>query len=246
MSLRHPVLITTLEEDFRKIGLLQEAAPAAEADVQEDDLEEDEDGDIEEAGRKQHGKTTKKMSAAARRKQKKYRKSGAGKAGLRKAAKLRKKPGWKRKQAKKTKIAKRRGWQESSADSSPDIASLLADVQDIVSSFGKSEVSEEAVQSFANMAIIAEMLSNFFESVASDGDDSEIMEALSEAAATFTELAENAADHARALHQGVLQEDDEELNEVFSEYMGILLDGLELYSDLTEDDDDEDDDSGNE
>ena len=36
------------------------------------------------------------------------------------------------------------------------------------------------------------------------------------------------------------------MNEVFSEYMGILLDGLELYSDLTEDDDDEDDDSGNE
>lgn len=56
MSLRHPVVLTTLEEDFRKIGLLQETAPPEEdvegAEFNEDEAPEESEGqepeDVEE------------------------------------------------------------------------------------------------------------------------------------------------------------------------------------------------------
>lgn len=46
--LRHPVVITSIEEDFKNIGLLRESAEPAEVATYEDPTMEDDDDDIEE------------------------------------------------------------------------------------------------------------------------------------------------------------------------------------------------------
>jgi len=238
---RHPVLITSLEDDFRKIGLIAESAPNHDDAV--DVIGEEE---LDEAGRKQRGRTTKKMSRKARRKQALYRKSGTGKAGMRKQKMRAKKPSVRRKQAKMRAKAIKRGWQKSDVDDpSNGLESLIGEVASLVSAIesDKNEsTSNDAVKSWANMAIISEMLGNFFEEIYQEEDDKELEAAFGEAAETFSDLAESAATQARGLSEGQLDEEDEDLQQAFSEHMATLLSGLELYSDIVEEDEDEDDD----
>jgi hypothetical protein len=104
--------------------------------------------------------------------------------------------------------------------------------------------SEAAIPAFANIALIAEQLVSFFGLAAEEDED------FQEAVEAFTEMAREAAGTVHFLQQ----EDDAEINfdavaEAFNGHMSTLLDGLDVYSKLTEGDDkgdDEDDDEGNE
>jgi len=146
-------------------------------------------------------------------------------------------------------IAKIRNRLHMSADAQPDyrtnLTNLLEDVQDIVSHLDENN-GEASIKSFANIAIISEMLGEFFGLLAENEDAQELdlTEELAGAADLFNGMAEDAAAIATALHEGV--EDDEsaptyeEIEEAFQRHMDALIDGLELYADLTEDEDDGD------
>lgn len=127
------------------------------------------------------------------------------------------------------------------------IAASMKRIDDIVESMQTENSSESAIPAFANVALISEKLALFFDSIAEGDEDFE------EAASQFAEMAKEAAGIVEVLRT----EDDDEIDfdlvrQTFQERMGALMDGLEVYSELTEgsdgnDDgeDDEDDDEGN-
>lgn len=271
--MRHPVIITSLEEDFRNIGILPKEEKPAAADPEalaEDTDPEDTEGvsaeelaaalegveisedNLEEIARRikaiiRGGKRVKvkhHATAAERMKSKKARKSAAGRKSARKAAKKRKSTKGKKHAGLVSKWRKRFGLEDSPAASR--IANILEDVQEIISTVDEDNV-ENAVKSFANVAIISEMLSRVFEAVKADFEDEEGAKELGEAAEFFGELAEEAAGLATLLHEGVDEdtpEDEipsyEDIEARFQEHMDALIEGLELYADLTEEDDSDD------
>ena len=121
-------------------------------------------------------------------------------------------------------------------------------MQSIISTIDEDKV-ENAVKSFANVAIIAEMLSKIFSSVVEEFEGDEAQE-LGEAAEFFGKLAEEAAGIATMLNEGVDEdtpEDEvptyEDIEAKFQEHMEAVIDGLELYADLTEEEDEDSEDS---
>jgi hypothetical protein len=273
--MRHPVILSSLEEDFEQIGLtekkpLQEAKTTKEVEVDEDidfedlDLEGLDEEQIEElrtryaAGSMKRVKLKRRSSAerAKSRRWEKAHKSQRKKADKRSAMKDR----GKKAAIKKRRARKRRNRREDVEMTMQDqLSSILEDVQNIVSQIDENVVEdnediETTIRSFANVAIISEMLSDFFEAVASDEElsedlDDDLIESLEEATAYFTDLAENAASLATVLNEGEDSEyelpTDDEIAEAFEDWMGALVEGLEFYADLTEDDD-ADSDLGNE
>ena len=284
--------LTTLEEDFRNIGILEEDDSSDE--VVEDDLTDDEDitddledfteeeleqlaallgleegselteddlvelalaiengEDLEEGFKKifKGGKLqkVKKMVGKALAKARRYMKSGKGKAAARRAKKKRakkmKKASFKKRLKKQKMKAIRMGSRKESVESN-DVASILEDVQNIVASLTEDENDvqlENAIKAFANVAIISEMLSDFFaEGVELAEDDEELSEELADAAQFFQEQAERSAEVATALDEGNLEEafdEDFDLDEMFQECMDSLVEGLEFYADLSEEED---------
>jgi hypothetical protein len=229
--MRHPVIITSLEEDFRAIGILpKEEKPAST----EDEPLEERTRKRRKAGKRgmekvKVGTTSQRRDwrmAARRRKSKikAYRKSARGRAARRKAKKFES--------------------SETMESTSVRINSLLEDVQDIISTVDDESI-ENATKSFANVAIISEMLARVFEAVMDEFEEEDAQE-LGEAAEFFAELAEEAASIATLLHEGVDEdtpEDEiptyEDIEAKFQEHMDALIDGLELYADITEDEDED-------
>lgn len=123
------------------------------------------------------------------------------------------------------------------------IAASMARIEAIVESLQTENSSEAAVPAFANVALIAEQLAVFFDSISEGDEDFE------EAAAHYAEMAKEAAGVVQVLRT----EDDDEIDfdrvrADFSEKMESLLNGLEVYSDLTEaseDNDEDEEDEGN-
>jgi hypothetical protein len=237
--MRHPVIITSLEEDFRAIGILpkEEEKPAESEE------------DLQEAGMRKRRKAGKggmtrvqKGTSAKRREWKLAKRKAGAKAAARK---------WRRSAAGKKSKRLAKKYRKDSNATSDRIANLLEDVQDIISTVD-DEAIENAVKSFANVAIISEMLARVFEAVKDEFEEEDAQE-LGEAAEFFGELAEEAASIATMLNEGVDEdtpEDEiptyEDIEARFQEHMEALIDGLELYADLTEDEEGEEEDPSEE
>jgi len=242
--------LQSLEEDFKNIGILEEDDTSEEVEVVEDEdaeleLSSEEEDDLEEGKRRAAGGKkmvrTKRMKSGDKAKARQsYRRRKS------KIKKARKKRGRSARGKKLARLAKRLAAKESVELTNSDrINSILEDVQDIVSSVNAPEVTEDtqalenAIKSFANVAIISEMLSDFFaEAVELVEEDQELSEELADAAHYFQEQAEAAAYLATSLDEGSDLDEDLDVDELFQEQMNSLVDGLEFYADLTEDDED--------
>lgn len=237
--------LRTLEEEFRAIGLVRESRQAA--GKQEEREPEGGEG-IE--GIEEGFKIVKKVKGALARmmkrlRHKKYMKT-RGKAKVA-ARKYGAKASTKRRIKKRLAFKKRRGIKGGTnkivrMDSIGRVANLIEEVQGIVSGIAGRQ-DRELVKGFANMALIADTLAERFSGVAEEVDD-EGKEQLSGLAAAFAELAEDAAAVAEGLDGGHVEADGD-LEEMFRSDMEDLLDGLELYDEMTEEDDGDGDDEGN-
>ena len=136
------------------------------------------------------------------------------------------------------------------------VTTLLEEVRTILEAARTPKVSmDEAIKTFANVAIISETLSNIFRSVSDyDGHEDQLTEEeladikrLSETAENFSEMAEAAADYATRMKANSLSEEEQQnLGEDFNNMMTALLQGLEVYAEIEEacDEDDDDDEKG--
>ena len=228
--MKNPIVITSLEEDFKKIGLIKESvAPQAEAEA--DDLEEK---DTTANTAKRHkvitrgGKKvrTHRTSFAAKLKGKIRRRSGAFKAWAKKHARKMKR--FAKKIARRAMKAVRLGTRKESVETRFDL--------------------HEALKSHANLAIIAERMSEDFGAVA------EVCEAegLGEAeifgfmAEYFAETAEQVGALATEMNESADTLDTRAVQESFTETMEIVLDGVDLYEAMSAEDEDEDEDEDEE
>jgi hypothetical protein len=222
--MRNPIVVTTLEEDFRKIGLIKESvapAPAAESS--------DDDEDLDEARAK---KRTVKKAGGGFQVQKLHRQSGIDRIRSRAAARL---PGAKetRKQYKKKK-AKSSRMQATSA--------RVAAVGRRKGTRQEAVDANETLKSFANAAIIADKLSTIFtEWVKADIYESEDERMFAGLAGELGEIAESFADIATAMSEGKLEESAEDVAAAFAEGMETILDAVDLYEDNNEDEDEDED-----
>jgi hypothetical protein len=234
---RGPVVITSLEEDFKKIGLIAESTET-ETEVEEGT---EEDGDnLDEvrirrrtAAGKRTLQTTKRTPASVRMKSKRKYKQKKFKIKRARAKKMRKPAIRRRAKILRKRAAKRRG--ESTEG---PIANLIAEVADIVSSIEKPQAdATDAIKSFANIAIISDLLANTFTEWSDNLDESysdqDTYDELADAAESLADLAEAAAEIATALKEGEEVGDEEgELETLFKEYMEDLLEGMDLYNEV--------------
>lgn len=322
---RGPVVITTLEEDFKKIGIMTDAKkPKAEDDdsdaddkggeekgkkempdfikkkmaakeakekeeaekvqaTESDDEDEDddegddaeesvegEDGDGMDEARRiakrvakgTRGKLvrTKKTPPSLKAKAKRMYKRLKHKIKMAFKKKMRKPMARKRAKLLRKKSQKRRG------EGAETIANLIEDVQGIIGSLDFN--STDAVKSFANIAIISDMLASTFnewsgdlnEAALEEGDE-EFIANLTDYSESLADLAEAAAEIATALKDGDMVEGGvEALEAIFKEYMSDMLEGMDSYNEMAEaktlrgakgdvgesDDDDADDEEGDE
>lgn len=238
---RGPVVITSLEEDFRKIGLISESKD----EEVEEQLEETEtnDGETVDEGRRvakalargsRKVVRTHRTPANMRAKSKRYKK--AHKAQIRLTKKKSMRNPKKRRRAAFAAMLRAKRHHESAE--STGIAALLEEVQDIVSSIETHEkvaTTSEAVKSFANLALIGEMLAKAFEEWSNNLDESysdqETYDSLAEASETLADLAEAAAEVATGLKEGK-EIQPAELETLFKEYMNDVLEGMDLYNEV--------------
>lgn len=231
MNVKNPIVITSLEEDFKKIGLIK-ATPAAP--VQES-AESDESDELDEARRVKRRVSlkpgggakvvkTQRTSAKKRMQNKKYGRSAAGRKAKKRAVKRAHTSKGKRRAARVAALATKKGTRHEGFDPA------------------------EALKSFANAAIIAEKLQTEFLSwvkndlCESAGDESEFLSLASELAA----LAEEFAEVATALSEGT-ELDGEAVTEMFNEGLQFILDSVDLYEANKSDDEEEaDDEEGDE
>jgi hypothetical protein len=249
--LRHPVVLTTIEEDFKRIGLLDEANDEKSQDEMDDKEkhakkaaaaksapEEKKEGeeDLDEV----RSSRLKRHTSGERLKWRRAKKKGKAKAAGRK---YRKKSTVKRMlkrhrlRAKKLRHGKAAGRRRLTFGNDT-ISNMLEEVQEIVSGIDTERV-EHTVKAFANVAIIAEMLSRAFAKFEAEAEG-EDKDTLAEAAKFFSEMAEEASEIAKGLNEGPGEDEEfdlEEIGEVFKGHMSDLLNGLDMYADITEDDD---------
>lgn len=286
---RGPVVITTLEEDFKKIGLLKDEAKKARSEEDETDTDSDEGGegekempdfikkkmaakseakkarseedegedeededegeeDEDEGEEMGEGRILKRVMAGTRGKLKRLKRTSSklkmkAKRYYRKMKKaikraLKKKlrmPKFRKRMAfLRQKASKRRG------EGAETIANLIEDVQSIVSSIDNNPT--DAMKSFANIAIIADLLSNTFvewqagltEAAVEENEADEFVE-FDSYIESLSDLAEAAAEAATGLSNGYPVEGGfEAMEAVFKEYMEDLLAGMDLYNVLAE------------
>jgi len=229
--MRNPIVVTTLEEDFRKIGLIRESAPAPAPVAAPAAPKEDEEEVLDEAGRIKFalrgGKKVKqqKTSMADRRAAKKQRRSASGKKSARKQAKIRRSAKGQRRMAKVAAKATRLGTRQEAVD------------------------PNETLKSFANAAIIADKLANIFtEWVKADEYEASDERMFASLVGELSEIAESFADIATAMSEGKLEESAEDVAAAFAEGMETILDCVDLYEDNAEEGDEglEDDAEGEE
>jgi hypothetical protein len=206
--MKNPIVITTLEEDFKKIGLIKRDLTES---VDTEELSEKNTARrmavVTRGGKKVRQK---KQSSAERMMGKKRRRTGAFKA-------------WAKKYARKLKrFAKKIARRQAKA-------AKLGTRQESVASFDVAE----ALKSHANLAIISENLSTFFGGVAEDCaavemGESEVYGFMAE---YFGEIAESLANVATALNEGT-EFDGAALTESFNGDLEIVLDGVDLYEEI--------------
>lgn len=215
--MRNPIVVTTLEEDFRKIGLIKESAPAAASEKTEESEEEDlDEARIKKAFR--GGKVVKqnRTSSAKKRYNLKYARTPEG----RKSAKKTDKKAGTTKGMRRAAIVKRKAIQKKTRMESVD--------------------ANETLKSFANAAIIADKLSTIFtEWVKADIYESEDERMFASLVGELSEIAESFADIATAMSEGKLEESAEDVAAAFAEGMETILDAVDLYEDNNEDEDEE-------
>jgi hypothetical protein len=296
---RGPVVITTLEEDFKKIGIMTDAKkPKAEDDdsdaddkggeekgkkempdfikkkmaakeakekeeakkaaaVESDDEDEDDDDEGDDADESVEGEDgdemdeariakrvakgtrgklvrTKKTPPSLKAKAKRLYKRLKHKIKMAFKKKMRKPMNRKRAKILRKKSQKRRG------EGTETIANLIEDVQGIIGSLDFN--STDAVKSFANIAIISDMLSTTFNEWSGDLNEAALEEGDEEFIANLTgyseslaDLAEAAAEIATALKDGDMVEGGvEALEAIFKEYMSDMLEGMDSYNEMAE------------
>lgn len=257
---RGPIVMTTLEEDFKKIGLIAEKSAKVEAAEENEQLDEqveeteqetdevaEEDGaedgeELDEAGRRRRVTiagsrrlgTTKRTPMAKRMKSKRsYRKKKMKiKLSRRKAMRSPRR----RRRAKL--LAKRASQRRGESNNSP-ISNLIEEVQSIVAQT-EGNTHAEAMKGFANIAIISDLLSTTFVEWAEADDvveDQDTYDTLIEFAETLSDLAEAASEMASGLNEGKEPEEGSpSIEELFKEYMADMLEGMEIYNSIAETD----------
>jgi hypothetical protein len=120
------------------------------------------------------------------------------------------------------------------------VSQLIEEVGGILGEMAHDD-SDDVVKGFANVAMIADILTRVFTEWAKEDNDLE----LSEAAEVLGKLAEDAGDSAEELDEAVRLDEEVDgdlIEQDFQKMMSVLLDGLEILADLEEEDDDTDDD----
>lgn len=236
---RGPVVITSLEEDFKKIGLISENQSET---VEESDGAEGADGSEAEGEEMDEARILKRLGKGMRRLVRTKRTPPSQKAKSRRAyrAKKAKIKMARRKAMRNPKKRRRAKWaaamrakRQKEGTENP-IANLIEEVQDIVSSLDTAK-NTDAIKSFANIAIIADMLSNQFnewsENLDESYSDQDTYDTLAEYAESLADLAEAAAEVASSLKEGLTIESEEtSLEDLFKEYMADMLEGMEVYN----------------
>ncbi len=259
---RGPVVITSLEEDFKKIGLIAKDTAKVE-NTEEPEVEapaaatepsaEEPDGELDEAARRIRRRTvaggrklasTKRTSASKRMKSKRSYRKGKIKIKLNRKKKMRN-----AKFRRRSKFLAKRAAARREGVENDKIAGLMEDIASIVGTTPSADT--EVIKGFANIAIISDMLSTIFiewsERLDEDFADQETYDALAESAESLEDLAEAAAEIATALKDGQELEEQEgvTLESLFKDYMTDLLAAMDLYNEakgaaVVEGDDDED------
>jgi hypothetical protein len=223
--MRNPIVVTTLEEDFRKIGLIRESvqasAPASAPKEEEEEV-------LDEAGRIRYalrgGKKVKqqKTSTAERMAGKKYKRSAEG----RRSAKRSEKKASTSKGMRRAAMVKRKAISKGTRQEAVD--------------------ANETLKSFANAAIIADKLAGIFtEWVKADEYEAADERMFAGLAGQLGEIAESFADIATAMSEGRLDESAEDVAAAFAEGMETILDAVDLYEDNNEDEEEVEETSGN-
>lgn len=262
--LKHPVVLSTLEEDLRDIGILPEKKPVVESVAPPvtppvaADAPDAPDASIVERrnrlqvrvdGGKAHRVRTKRTSMAKKVDNRSNYRRSKNKIKRRNA-----KAGIQRRAARRDKIRgrlKAEGFDSRVAGLMESVKDLLTQVKDGETVVKAAPEMNEAVKTFANLAIIAEMLADAFMAFAEDEKEFDLstfeIVAMREMAATYAQVAEDCADIAETLDKGALAEEDKEgVEEAFKAHMQTVLDGIEAFADLTEADDDDEDDEDDE
>lgn len=241
MSSRNLVRLSTVEEDFKRIGILKEdedeptKVPLSKADASPggDDVEHGKSSkkskkgeepcvDCEEPENHNEGWRTRVKSKIAQ--------------GEKVQTQHTVHEGW------RTRVGKKLGMGKKHLNMGLEtVSSLMEDVQSIVNRINVTERSE-MVKGFAQMAIIAEAVANRFAIVAEADED------FTEAAENLHSLAEAAANLAEGLHSALAEGADfdastEQIESEFKGMMSNMLEGLDVYSQLVEMAEAEDDDA---
>jgi len=215
--MKNPIVITSLEEDFKKISLIRDTKPMQESVEQDENLDEVEKQNLTTGG------TRSGPTRQGHKEYMKYKRSVGGKKALKKKAKAAAKAPARRRAAKLRKKRAAKGLSDAVAST----GNVVAEKFD----------AKEALKSFANAAIIAEKLQlAFLEWVKGDlcesaGDESEFLKLAAELAV----IAEEFAEVATALNEGT-ELDTEELSELFAEGLETVLDAVDLYEENEGDD----------
>lgn len=177
---------------------------------------------------------TKRMSSKAKMKARRYYK-----AHKRKIAKQR------RKRA-KTGHGRQLARVAKSVESVSEISNILEHIDSLVADLHEEVTVETAQPAFANIALVAEMLVQLFDSTLDEDADSSV----SDSVQTYTDLAEAAAEAVEFLHDhdGEDDLDEEAMSEAYSAYLDVLREGISAYQELSAAflEDDDSDTEGNE
>jgi hypothetical protein len=241
-----PAVITTLEEDFKKIGLLTESDSNTEPSVDLVDSTETEATEIEEARRIRRRTVagarkmmaTKRTTASQRLKGKKMYRRKKMKIKLARKKKMRSSKFRRRVKF----LAKRAAARREGVESISTLAETLRGSLE-------SATPVETMKSFAEMALIADLLANRFEEMSSDLAEDQLDEAeelilanFEAAALSLTDLAEAAAEVATSMKNEEEPEDAQDLVAAYNEYLEDILGALDLYNEACGEDEDDDED----
>jgi len=218
-------LLTTMEEDFKTLGL-----PLPEVTESKADKTETKSGDLDEVKQVR----TKRHTASERRRWKMAKRKGKAKSAARK---YRKKAGVKRMakkhrlKAKAMRHGKAAGRKRMVFTGLDKISNLLENAQAILDEINDEDEVNTLAAGFVAVANVAESLVTALKK-ASDEYDLEEDEA--EELTRLIKMYENLAGSARVSSK---KEMSESLAETFRDQAGTLVEGLEIVSDLTEDED---------
>jgi hypothetical protein len=237
--------VGTIEEDFKKIGIFTEAAPVAPVETIAESAPAVDEGikllkKVRPTGkvrlmRRKQKLLRRRNRSKLKRKAKMFRKSARGKRFLRKYKQVLKR--YHGHAPKNKRISLKMGLDK--------VSNLIEEVSEIVTAID-GDAQKETVKTFANLALIANKLAENF---ACACNDLEIVDEAGEeldlcgAAEHFESLASTAADLAESLHASIaegveFEGTSEEVSATFASMMSDVLEGLDVFADISEDSDD--------